>query len=296
MKINYVISTYNGKLNKRFGKFPAPGEVLKYHLLSLLNFKHKFSQITIMKPESDNFYSDYYDIESISKRFSIPIKIVECKNYGFSGGQFLEAYETYLDKFDYYVFMEDDYCLNIDNIDNFLISTYKDKFTDNKGILCSVVLGTGINDYTLHAPIHWNGMFFTSLQTLQTLYSNPLFENNPKKWLDQMEILNQNGHFTSDYRWEKHRKTYLGAYYQLSFSQLFALSKIKHKDYLDDKKLYSFPFWQDWSGNFIWYSKNLNKQGVTQNCKISESLLATSPFVPIQLSTPKGILKYLHKK
>lgn len=296
MKVNYVISTYNGRANKRFGEFPSPGEILKYHLSSLLNFEHKFSQITIMKPESDNFYSDYYDIEFISKYFSIPVEIIECKNYGFSSGQFLEAYETYLDKFDYYLFVEDDYCPNVDNIDSFLISTYKNKFKDNKGVLCSVILGDGINDYPLLAPIHWDGISFTSVQTLQTLYSNPLFENDPKKWLDQMEILDQNGHFDIDYKWKKQKKTYLGAYYQLSFSQLFILSKIECKDYLDSEKLYTYPFWQDWSGDFTWYSKNLSKQGVAQDYNVSKLLLPTSPIIPIQLSTPKGILKYLNKK
>lgn len=296
MKINYVISTYNGKNNRRSGIHPSPGEILKSHLKKINTLKHNLSQITIVKPESDNFYSDYYDINLLLNSFSIPIKIIECRNYGFSGGQFLKAYETYLDKFDYYLFIEDDYCPNIDNFDKFLLSTFKSKFIDNKGILCSIVLGEKSYEQKEDYPLHWDGIFFTSLQTLQILYSNPLFKNDPRKWLNHMELLSKKGYISFNFGWKAQKDDYLGAYYQLAFSQLFSLSNIKHKDYLNvvcNKKLCSFPFWLDMFNHVVWFNQNLDKQGTTQNSQISTTLLSSSPFIPIQLSTPKGISEHL---
>ena len=70
-----------------------------------------------MCAESNNYYKTYYNI-NIDKH-TIPIKIINVKNYGYSMGQWLKSYELFKNDFDYYLFIEDDYYSNINNFINY---------------------------------------------------------------------------------------------------------------------------------------------------------------------------------
>ena len=118
-KINYVIATYNGKCNRSMKSIPSPKDILKKHLEKVLSLQTKYiTQITIMQAESENFYEGYYDIQDLIDKSNIPIKTIPCENYGYSGGQWMKCYEIYKNEFDYYIFLEDDYCGNFDNFDD----------------------------------------------------------------------------------------------------------------------------------------------------------------------------------
>lgn len=72
-----------------------------------------------MKAASPHYYQGYYDIDSIKQKYSIPIVEIDCENFGYSEGQWLKAYEIYRDVFDYYLFIEDDYCIHHRDADVF---------------------------------------------------------------------------------------------------------------------------------------------------------------------------------
>ena len=59
-------------------------------------------------------------------------------------GQWLESYELFKNDFDYYLFVEDDYCPNMDDFDKLLLNIYSKKFNNNidKTLLCSLVQGS----------------------------------------------------------------------------------------------------------------------------------------------------------
>ena len=96
-KVNYVITTWSGNRRQPNSKY------LKDHLLNLLTLKHNLSQITIVKPITENFNSFYYEIDGLIDKFNCDVKILEKHdNIGQSYGQFFYAYEEYKDKFDYY--------------------------------------------------------------------------------------------------------------------------------------------------------------------------------------------------
>ena len=141
MKINYVIATYNGK-GKRRHSHPLPKDVLRTHLEKLKASMEVIDQVTIMMAESPNYYKDYYDISGIASQFTIPIEMVECENYGYSTGQWLKAYELFRDKFDYYMFIEDDYCPGMHGFDRYLVRLYKHIFPGEIGLMCSLVQGS----------------------------------------------------------------------------------------------------------------------------------------------------------
>ena len=100
------------------------------------------SQVTVMAAESPEYYEGYYAIKEVTDQFDIPVVVVKCENYGYSGGQWLKAYEKYTDKFDYYIFIEDDYCPGMLGFDNILKIAYLAKFSGGAGLLCSLVEGS----------------------------------------------------------------------------------------------------------------------------------------------------------
>ena len=140
-----------------------------------------------MKASSSNFYPGYYDIASIIQTSNIPIKIIDCENFGYSAGQWLKAYEIYKNAFDYYLFFEDDYCTNMTDFDKILIDCYKKKFSKNIGLLCSLVEGS--KDYKNKGgyPIHFEGGVVLNKETLEKLYQIPKWQGNPRKYLDLID-------------------------------------------------------------------------------------------------------------
>lgn len=282
MKFNYVIATYNSK-SKRCHKIPHPKDILKCHIKKVIELNSLISQITIMRAKSDNFYKDYYSIENIQKNTDIPIKIIDCENFGYSEGQWLKAYEIFKNQFDYYLFMEDDYCPNMLNFDKILFDSYKDKFEDNIGLLCALVEGSASYIHNNCHPIHFEGFTFVSINTLNKLYKEPKWKGNPRKYLDLI-----NHSIDPYYDWSKMKKYCIGGYYQLTFSHLFTLSNIKHEDYLDIKNkknnyLLQFPYWRDDQnikiGGEIWF---YNKGDIIRKSYTIDDIL-NSPIIPIQL-------------
>jgi hypothetical protein len=284
-KINYVIATFNGKC-KRQHKHPLPKDVLKYHLKKIVSLNNSISQITIMKAKSVNFYPGYYDIESILKTTDIPIKIIECENYGYSLGQWLKAYEIYKNQFDYYLFIEDDYCPNMDTFDEILLECYKNKFSENIGLLCSLVEGSKEYKNKGGYPIHFEGCVVLNKKTLEKLYQEPKWKGDPRKYLDLIDNTIDNG-----YNWKRQRNGYIGGYYQLTFSHLFTLSNIEHEDYLDIKykeQFLQFPYWGDMKneiGGKIWFYD----KGDIKREKYTIDDIYNSPIIPIQLHNISAI-------
>ncbi len=168
MKINYVIATWNGKR-----VVPAKcnsmlyENVLKYHINYLNHYNNNISQITIMKPIS-NVLNTYYDIELNDK-----IKIIECENRFQSYGQWLKAVELFLEDFDYFIFIEDDYVPITNNFDEKLINIYKEGT-----YLCSLV--SGMNEL-YHAQIS-NGII--SKKTIRDVIKNVNYIN----WITEYSI------------------------------------------------------------------------------------------------------------
>lgn len=163
-KINYVIATWSG--NRRIND----KRYLKNHILKLLSLKHNLSQITIVKPLLGGDDS-YYDFKELLNTFKCKVVILDREsNQGQSYGQLFYAYEQFKDEFDYYIFVEDDYQVNIDNFDFIL----KEKY--NKlgcGYLCSY--SESNNEYPDGGCSVSNGIISTKeLNKIYTLVENPI--------------------------------------------------------------------------------------------------------------------------
>jgi RimJ/RimL family protein N-acetyltransferase len=186
---------------------------LKNHLLNLLSLKHNLSQITIVKPIVDGCNMSYYEVDNLISKFNCDVKILEkYDNVGQSYGQFFHAYETYKNEFDYYIFVEDDYMVDIDHFDKILV----DEFVNQKvnGFLCSYC-GPTPTDPVGGASIS-NGIISTnSMSKIYDIFPNPIQKINDREgYMCQMNfsklIWESNLHFKDISK--KYRVPYFGTY------------------------------------------------------------------------------------
>ncbi len=198
MKINYIIATWNGIRVKPVCNVTYYEQALRNHIKILNNTLNSITQITIMKPKS-NVVNSYYDDINLNDK----IKIVDCENKYQSYGQWMKAANLFLNDFDYFIFIEDDYVPATDNFDMKLIQIYKEGT-----FLCSKVGGE--NDLK-HCQIS-NGII--SNNTIRNLISNikysEWFDTYSKKYPDLI---------------------FRGTNYQRAFSRYFIENEIFIEDY-----------------------------------------------------------------
>jgi hypothetical protein len=96
---------------------------LKKQIRQLTELKHSLDHIVFISPYNLNepvAYTEYWT--SLPKEINgIPLEKFERKNIGHSYGGLLDIYLKYRDKFDYYIFIEDDYTFVLDNFDKLLV-------------------------------------------------------------------------------------------------------------------------------------------------------------------------------
>jgi RimJ/RimL family protein N-acetyltransferase len=206
-KVNYVITTWSGSRREPNLSY------LKNHLLNLLSLKHNLSQITIVKPIVDGCNMSYYEVDSLISKFNCDVKILEkYDNVGQSYGQFFHAYESYKNEFDYYIFVEDDYMVDIDHFDKILVSEFVEQKVD--GFLCSYC-GPTPTDPVGGASIS-NGIISTNcLSKIYDIFPNPIQKiNNREGYMCQINfsklIWESNLHFKDISK--KYRVPYFGTY------------------------------------------------------------------------------------
>lgn len=145
MKVNYTIATWGGNRRRMHSKFDLDRSFyVKTHLDILDRINHNLNQITLVIAESDRDE----DFEKIEKYPNI--EVIHRENYGQSYGSFSHAYGEYKDKFDYYIFVEDDQVPNIDNFDKILINLIDSK--ENCGFL-SCLVDHEHKDFGTHSSI-----------------------------------------------------------------------------------------------------------------------------------------------
>jgi hypothetical protein len=196
-KINYVIATWAGhrlqpQVNNQYYE-----TVLQKHLNFLYETRNSLSQITIMRPKCSTL-NNYYDID-----FKDNVVIIDCENKYQSYGQWMLAATKFLDDFDYFIFIEDDYIPGCDNFDLALLDEYEED-----SYLCSLVGG---KDDTFHCAIS-NGMI--SSKSLKKVLENTDYVS----WFDEYAI-----------KYPQHID--LGSNYQIVFSRYLYDNGIKLVDY-----------------------------------------------------------------
>lgn len=154
IKINYVIACWSGERRRGNDKYELDRtRYLKEHLKSLHHLKHNLSQITVVVAEDEDEPSDFTQfIKDIPNRIkTTPVVVERRENKGQSYGSYSHVYGMYRTKFQYYIFIEDDYLFVKDNFDLEMMEQIESD--SNCGFLCSLVFPGATKKDQPHAAI-----------------------------------------------------------------------------------------------------------------------------------------------
>jgi hypothetical protein len=165
----YAMASWSGE--RAIVKFRD--DYVEKHIEQLERVEHNLTQISIGNPENPKkrITFDAY-IKNLTDCNGTPIVVHNVPNIGRSYGQWSRIYQKYRNKFDYYIFIEDDYAPAIDNFDTILIDLFEKAHKDNNvGFLCGVVFDETGRYETHPVPMHagiTNGI--TSAEVLEKVW------------------------------------------------------------------------------------------------------------------------------
>lgn len=168
MKKNLIVVFYfgnrrricnNSKLDKFF--------FLKKQVEFLINYKHDLDQITFVingdLPSEEKYLKI---IEPLKNKCNL--STLKRENIGISYGGFSDAVDKYINEFDFFIFLEDDWVFCYDYFDNYLIRKFlKEK---NTSMVCAVSSNTDINSKRIfgnHASV---SIYCSSEDKIKELY------------------------------------------------------------------------------------------------------------------------------
>lgn len=140
IKVNYVIACWSGERRRGNEKYDLDRtHYLKNHLKSLYLLEHNLSQITIVVAEDEDEPPDFTQfVKNIPNKIKkTPIVVERRENRGQSYGSYSHVYGMYRTKFQYYIFIEDDYIFVKNNFDLELMEQVE--IDNDCGFLCSLV-------------------------------------------------------------------------------------------------------------------------------------------------------------
>jgi len=142
-KVCYIINFYLG--DRRFDIDTYKTDKLCYlkaQIDSLQRYKHSLSKIIFSFNVNPTHYPRLTDAINIIPR-KIQNTFVEIhirENYGLSYGAFSDVFIKNMNKYDYFIFNEDDYVIVQDNFDEYLVNKFES--LPNCGYLCGLVRET----------------------------------------------------------------------------------------------------------------------------------------------------------
>jgi len=149
----YIINFYFGNRRKTIPEFNDDRLIfLKKQIETLSKYHHNLDKIIFNFNIEKEHYTNLNDaLKIIPKKVqNTEIEILIRENTGFSYAAFSEAFRLNKDKYDYFIFNEDDYFVVENNWDEYLISKYNS--LPKSGYLCPLQRdGEEWNGYKIHA-------------------------------------------------------------------------------------------------------------------------------------------------
>jgi len=144
----YIINFYLGSRRKTISNYDEDRLCfLKKHIETLYQYTHSLDKIVFNFNIRDKDYKYTSDIFRLIPKFiqGVSVDVNFRDNQGMSYAAWVENFNKYKTKYDYFIFNEDDYFFVEDNWDQYLINKYN-SYPDC-GYLCPI----------MREPHHWNG-------------------------------------------------------------------------------------------------------------------------------------------
>lgn len=168
-KTCYIISFWLGDRRRKVKEFIDDNlYYLKCQLSILNNVKHNLTKIIFnfnVIPEHYHHFSEILKLIPKSIQGS-EVEINIRDNYGMSYGAWSDLFEKYRQKYDYYIFAEDDYFFIENNWDTYLVNKHNQ--LDNCGYLCMMVREP--HEWNDFRKIAGSSVGIASSETLQQIY------------------------------------------------------------------------------------------------------------------------------
>lgn len=134
MKTNLIVVYYFGpKRRPTMRERLIPLFCLKSQVKFLLKYKHQLDQITFVV--NGDIPDGYYEaIKPLEEKYNTVT--INRENIGLSYGGFAEASSKYIEDFDFFIFLEDDWVFCYDNFDQYLFEKFKKN--KNTSMVCAV--------------------------------------------------------------------------------------------------------------------------------------------------------------
>jgi GT2 family glycosyltransferase len=118
---------------------------LQSQVKHLLKYKHKLDQITfVVNGDIPNGY--YETIKPLKEKHRTVT--INRENIGLSYGGFAEAASTYIEEFDFFIFLEDDWVFCHDNFDRYILEKFEKH--KNTSMVCAVSSETDLRSERSH--------------------------------------------------------------------------------------------------------------------------------------------------
>lgn len=146
MKTNLVVVHYFGpKRRQTMRERLNPLFCLESQVKFLLKYKHQLDQITFVV--NGDIPDRYYEtIKSLEEKYNTVT--INRENTGLSYGGFSEAVSKYIEDFDFFIFLEDDWVFCHDNFDQYLFEKFKKN--KNTSMVCAVSSGSDLASEKIH--------------------------------------------------------------------------------------------------------------------------------------------------
>lgn len=167
---------------------------LKSQIQTLFSFHHNLEKIIFVFNLEEEHKEIFERMKEIIPNFigNSEVEIIVRKNIGLSYGAWSHAFGLYKEKYDYYIFNEDDYFISQNDFDSYLVNKFESKI--KCGYLC--LLATNPSPNNTQLPVHaGNSIGISSSKVLNQVWEKyGCLPHHDEEIPDQEERYNISGH------------------------------------------------------------------------------------------------------
>lgn len=186
-RVNYIVACWGGR--------PEAITYIRSHIELLNKLENEVAQVTLVSPlyrdilpANTTFEKALDELDGTKLDNGAPIVVLRRdNNRNMSYGSFSAAYGEYHQKFDYYIFMEDDYIPARPNFDTILVDLLKQKQCH---YLCALVSGTTCgSEGIIHAGVTVGICESAAMEKIWQKYGSLLSDDfRDWHWFNQMNF------------------------------------------------------------------------------------------------------------